>query len=509
MDQEIRVRFAPSPTGPLHIGGVRTALFNYLFAKRANGKFILRIEDTDQNRYVEGAEKYITKSLNWCGINPDEGVENGGPYGPYRQSERGDIYKKFADQLVESGHAYYAFDSQEELDSMRERLKNEKSEVQQYNFLTRGKMKNALNMEAEEVEERIQSGQPYVIRLKTPENEKIHLKDIVYGDIVFDSSQLDDKILFKSDGMPTYHLANVVDDHLMKITHVIRGSEWVNSTPIHLLLYRFLDWDNELPVFAHLPLILKPSGQGKLSKRDGDQMGFPVFPLQWRNPQTGELSSGYKESGYFPEAFVNILALLGWNPGDEQEVFSMEELVNKFSLDRIGKSGARFDPDKAKWFNHYYLSHKTNKELAEKYLPILYDKGLNPDLDYVEEVVALVKERANFVSDFWEQSFFFFKEPESYDPKVIKKKWKENTPDILTNIINMLEELQEFSEEKTEDEVKTYIQDNELSFGQVLNSLRLTLVGSGTGPSLFKIIEMLGRKESIKRIKHGIERINK
>jgi len=509
MDQEVRVRFAPSPTGPLHIGGVRTALFNYLFAKKTKGKFILRIEDTDQNRYVEGAEKYIVDSLNWCGIIPDEGIENDGPYGPYRQSERCDIYRRIAVQLVESGYAYYAFDTQEELDNMREKLKTEKSEVQQYNYLTRAEMKNSLVLDPAEVEDRLLSGQPYVIRLKVPENEKIHLKDIVYGDIFFDSSQLDDKILFKSDGMPTYHLANVVDDHLMKITHVIRGSEWINSTPIHLLLYHSLGWDKELPVFSHLPLILKPSGQGKLSKRDGDQMGFPVFPMQWRNPQTGEFSSGYKESGYFPEAFVNMLALLGWNPGDEQEIFSMQELISKFSLDRIGKSGARFDPEKAKWFNHYYLSRKDNKELAEKYLPILYNKGLNPDLGYVEKVVGLVKDRANFVQDFWEQSFYFFKEPENYDPKVIKKKWKENTPEILTGITKLLENIQKFSEENTENAVKSYIQDNELSFGQVLNSLRLTLVGSGTGPSLFKIIEMLGSEESMKRIKHGIERIEK
>lgn len=509
MNQEVRVRFAPSPTGPLHIGGVRTALFNYLFAKKNKGKFILRIEDTDLNRYVEGAEQYIIDSLNWSGIVPDEGVSYGGDFGPYRQSERKNIYKQYADKLVAEGFAYYAFDTPEELELLREKLQKEKSDIQQYNFATRIDMKNSLSMPEAEVKSWIYSGKPYVIRLKTPENEKIHLHDIVFGDISFDSSQLDDKILFKSDGMPTYHLANVVDDHLMKITHVIRGSEWINSTPIHILLYKYLGWENEIPEFAHMPLILKPAGKGKLSKRDGDKDGFPVFPLQWTNMETEEVSSGYRESGYFPEAFRNILVLLGWNPGGEQEIFSLDEMIEKFSLDRIGKSGARFDPEKACWFNHHYLLEKSNTELTELYLEIIHEKGYNPEFIYVKEIVALIKERANFVQDFWEQSFFFFEEPTEYDPKIVKKKWKENTPEILSQIIEALQSVSSFKEEEIEKIVKFYVENNEMGFGQVLNPLRLTLVGSGKGPSLFKIIEMLGKDETIKRIETGIEKIKK
>ena len=507
--KEVRVRFAPSPTGPLHIGGVRTALFNYLFARKHNGSFLLRIEDTDQNRYVEGAEKYIIESLKWCHIKVDEGVGLEGPYGPYRQSERKGIYKDYAEQLVEKGFAYYAFDTPEDLEAMRADLREQNSENQQYNAETRVNMRNSLTMDKKEVSSLIQQGNPYVIRLKLPEDEHITFKDLVLGDISFHSSQLDDKILFKSDGMPTYHLANVVDDYLMKISHVIRGSEWVNSTPSHVLLYRYFGWEDEMPAFAHMPLILKPSGKGKLSKRDGDKEGFPVFPLEWKNPDTGETSRGYRESGYFPEAFINILALLGWNPGDEKELMSVDEMVSLFSLEKIGKSGARFDPEKAKWFNHQYLVKKSNDELAKLYMPILEEKGIKKDLSFVSEVVGLVKERATFIHDFWEQSHYFFTAPENYDEKVIKKRWKEDTPDILKDIIKILQNIDDFQEERTESAVKAYITEKELGFGKVLNAIRLAIVGSGMGPSLFKIMEMIGKEESTVRIETAIERIKK
>ncbi|MCD4772043.1 MAG: glutamate--tRNA ligase [Bacteroidales bacterium] len=507
--KEVRVRFAPSPTGPLHIGGVRTALFNYLFAKKHNGTFILRIEDTDQNRYVKGAEDYIVNSLKWCNIKIDEGVGVGGKYAPYRQSERKDIYKKYAEQLINDGFAYYAFDTPDELEKMREKLKAEKSENQQYNFLSRTAMRNSLNLSQDEVEKLIESNTPHVIRLKVPENEKVEFTDLVHGKISFDSSLLDDKILFKSDGMPTYHLANVVDDYLMKISHVIRGSEWINSTPSHVLLYRFLGWENEMPEFAHMPLILKPNGKGKLSKRDGDALGFPVFPLEWTNPNTNEVSSGYRESGYFSDAFINILALLGWNPGTEQEIFSMKELTEIFSLDRIGKSGSRFDPEKAKWFNHQYLINKNNEELAFLYQEILKEKGIEVSDKLVIKVVDLIKERASFVSDFWKQSFFFFQKPTEYDPKVVKKKWKEDTSDTMKKILEVIENIEDFKSEIIEETVKNYIEKNELSFGKVLNPLRLCLVGSGKGPSLFHIAEIIGKEEVVERINNGIEKIKK
>ena len=507
--KEVRVRFAPSPTGPLHIGGVRTALFNYLFAKKNKGKFILRIEDTDQARYVKGAEDYIINSLKWCNILPEEGVGVGGEYGPYRQSERKDIYKKYAEQLVNKSFAYYAFDTTAELESMREKLKAEKINNQQYNFLSRTSMRNSLTLSADEVANLIKSGTPYVIRLKVPENEYVIFTDLVLGEITFKSSQLDDKILFKSDGMPTYHLANVVDDHLMKISHVIRGSEWVNSTPSHILLYNYLGWGNEMPQFAHMPLILKPSGKGKLSKRDGDALGFPVFPLEWTNIETNEVSAGYRESGYFPEAFINFLALLGWNPGTEQEIFSLSELTEIFSLERIGKSGSRFDPDKTKWFNHHYLVNKNNEELSSLYQDILIEKGIEVSNDFVIKVVDLIKERSNFISDFWEQSFFFFQKPTEYDAKVVKKRWKEDTPEIMKDILSVVENIEDFKADLIEEKVKNYIEKNELSFGKVLNPLRLCLVGSGKGPSLFHIAELIGKKEVVDRILNGINNIKK
>ncbi|MDZ7742930.1 MAG: glutamate--tRNA ligase [Bacteroidota bacterium] len=508
-NREVRVRFAPSPTGPLHIGGVRTALFNYLFTRKHGGKFLLRIEDTDQNRYVPGAEKYIVDSLAWCNINVDEGVGLGGPYAPYRQSERKDIYREYAEQLLSKGHAYYAFDTTEELEAMRQRLQEAKADSQQYNVASRGEMKNSLTLPEKEVKKRLDAGEAFVIRLKLPENERVEFDDIVLGHISFHSSQLDDKILFKSDGMPTYHLANVVDDHLMKISHVIRGSEWVNSTPAHILLYRYLGWEDEIPEFAHMPLILKPSGKGKLSKRDGDKEGFPVFPLEWKNPETGEVSGGYKESGYFSEAFVNILALLGWNPGDDKEIMSMEEMTELFSLGKIGKSGSRFDPEKARWFNHQYLQKKSDEELAGLFLPMLEEKGISEEKAFVEEVIGMVKERVNFVSELWDQSHFFFQAPDEYDEKVVKKRWKEDTPGMMEDIKSRLEQLDDFREEEIEKSVKSYIEEKEFGFGKVLNALRLCMVGSGMGPSLFKIIEMIGKAESMQRIEKAIREINK
>lgn len=404
--KSVRVRFAPSPTGPLHIGGVRTALYNYLFAKRNNGTFILRIEDTDQLRYVPGAEEYIIESLKWCGIRYDEGPGIGGDYGPYRQSERQNLYRDFANQLIDNGYAYYAFDTPQELEEMRERLKAEKSDSQQYDVKTRGGMTNSLTLSQDETQHRISSGEPYVIRIKIPENEIIVVNDLIRGKVEVRSELLDDKVLFKSDGMPTYHLANIVDDHLMDISHVIRGEEWLPSAPLHVFLYRCFKW--EAPQFAHLPLLLKPDGNGKLSKRDGDRLGFPVFPLKWEDPISRDVSSGYRESGYFPEAFINMLALLGWNPGTEQEIFSLEELTKEFSLERVGKSGSKFDPDKAKWFNHKYLVEISNTKLAEQFAPYIAERGITVDLGFVEKVVEIIKERANFVSDFWEQSSFFF-----------------------------------------------------------------------------------------------------
>ncbi len=504
---KVRVRFAPSPTGPLHIGGLRTALFNYLFAKKYNGDFILRIEDTDQARYVPGAEEYIIESLNWCNIKIDEGITVGGLYEPYRQSERKDIYSKYAKQLIDSGDSYYAFDTPDDLDQMRERLKAEKSSTQQYNAITRGSMKNSLSLTNEEVKRLLESGEPYVIRFKMPGNDEVIVNDLIRGNVIVNTSELDDKVLFKSDGMPTYHLANIVDDHLMKITHVIRGEEWLPSTPLHVLLYKAFGWENEMPEFAHMPLTLKPDGKGKLSKRDGDRLGFPVFPLQWTNPLTKEVFSGFRESGYFPEAFINILAFLGWNPGTEQEIFSMDELIKAFSLERIGKSGSRFDPEKAKWYNHQYLIKKSNDELAELYQSILKEKGIDADLNYIKNICALIKERVNFVSEFWDQSYYFFEAPTEYDTKVIKKRWKENTPDILKDIIDILDKSEPFNTENTEKLVKDHIQKNELNMGQVLNVLRLTLVGSAKGPGLFNIMELLGKIEVIKRIEAGLQNI--
>ena len=500
--KEVRVRFAPSPTGPLHIGGVRTALYNYLFARNHGGKFILRIEDTDQNRFVPGAEDYILESFEWCGIEFDEGIHKGGPYAPYRQSERKEIYREYAEKLIETGDAYYAFDTPEELDALRKKLESEKAVNTSYSSLSRKEMKNSLILTKEEVQSKIESGDDYVIRFKMPENEEIKFQDIIRGKVIVNSSTLDDKVLFKSDGMPTYHLANIVDDHLMEITHVIRGEEWLPSLPLHVLLYKAFGWKS--PQFAHMPLTLKPDGKGKLSKRDGDRLGFPVFPLEWKNPQTGEVSSGYRESGYFPEAFINILAFLGWNPGTEQEIFSMKELIEAFSLERVGKAGSRFDPEKAKWYNHQYLIRKRDKELARLYQLILKEKGIDASDDYVAKVVGLIKERANFVKDFWDQSSFFFVAPGSYDAKAVKKRWKAQSYDQMQELRQILVSIAEFNSENIERIIKNWIEKNEYSIGAVMNAFRLLIVGATIGPHLFDILALIGKEESIQRIKNGL-----
>jgi glutamyl-tRNA synthetase len=507
MSNEIRVRFAPSPTGPLHIGGVRTALYNYLFSRAHGGKMILRIEDTDQTRFVPGAEQYIVDSLEWSGIKFDEGVHVGGPYAPYRQSERKELYHQFADRLVKNGHAYYAFDTPEELDALRKDHKSRK-ETFQYCTSTRKKLKNSLTMPAEEVQRLIDHGTHYVIRILIPEHEQVTVHDLIRGEVKVATDQIDDKVLFKSDGMPTYHLANVVDDHLMQITHVIRGEEWLPSAPMHVLLYRYLGWEDTMPKFAHLPLLLKPDGNGKLSKRDGDRLGFPVFPLQWKDPLSGEVSSGYRESGYFPEAFINMLAMLGWNPGTEKELFFLEELVRHFSLERVHKAGAKFDPEKAKWYNHHYLIRHTDSEIAQLFLPLLKEKGIMPAADHVEKVCGLVKERVQFIAELWDQSWFFFKAPENYDEQIIKKRWTPETGGILAGLAAALEKTAPFSREMIEANIKGYIQLQQLNSGQIMNTLRLCMVGASLGPDLVSIMELIGREETVKRIHSAIEKIS-
>ena len=490
----------------MHIGGMRTALFNYLVAKKNNGDFILRIEDTDQTRFMEGAEQYIIESLRWCGIEFNEGVNIGGPYAPYRQSERKEIYKKYAEQLVHSGHAYYAFDTPEEIENLRKEFEANKKTFT-YNSAVRKSLKNSLVLPESETRKRIESGEHYVIRFKIPENEEVCFNDIIRGSMVVQTNTLDDKVLYKSDGMPTYHLANVVDDYLMKISHVIRGEEWLPSTPLHVLLYRAFGWENEMPEFAHLPLILKPDGKGKLSKRDGDRLGFPVFPLQWLNPETKEITSGYRESGYFPDAFINIIALLGWNSGTEQEIFNMNDLIKIFSLDRIIKSGAKFDPDKAKWFNHQYLIQKSDEELAQLFQIILKEKNINVPDSFVVKIVSMIKERANFVKDFWDESSFFFVAPVEFDEKAVAKNWKENTQDLLSEAKNILSQSNPFSAEIIHENFKIFIDKQGIGFGQMMVPLRIALVGSSKGPDLVQIIEMLGKEEVIKRIKYALNKI--
>ncbi len=499
-----RVRFAPSPTGPLHIGGVRTALYNYLFAKQNGGSFLLRIEDTDQTRFVKGAEEYIIEAFDWLGIPFDEGVHAGGKFGPYKQSERKEIYQGYAQQLLDNGWAYYAFDTAEELDAKRKAYEAEKRNFQ-YDATTRLSMNNSLSLREAEVQEKLSDGTPFVVRFKFPADTKILVNDLIRGEVRINSNLLDDKVLYKSDGMPTYHLANIVDDHLMEITHVIRGEEWLPSAPLHVMLYRAFGW--EAPKFAHLPLLLKPDGNGKLSKRDGDRLGFPVFPLQWESPETGESSSGYRESGYLPEAVINMLALLGWNPGTEQEIFSLEELTEKFSLEKISKSGAKFDPEKARWFNHQYILMKSDEELAEIFNKELENRSITVPFTKVERAVGLVKERVYFLTEFWEQSNFLFQAPENYDPQVIQKRWKEDTAERLKEIVTILQEVTPFDKNIAHDKVVNYIKENELNMGQIMNCLRLSIVGAAKGPDLFDIIEFLGVDEVANRICKAINTI--
>jgi glutamyl-tRNA synthetase len=499
MSNPIRVRFAPSPTGPLHIGGVRTALFNYLFAKKNNGVFFLRIEDTDQNRFVPGAEEYIMEALEWLGIAPDETIGKNEKFGPYKQSERKHLYQQYADELILSGNAYYAFDTPEALDAHRKQHE-EQGKTFIYNWHNREKLDTSLVISASATAKRIAAGEDYVIRFKTPVNETLHLQDIIRGEVKFETNLLDDKVLFKSDGMPTYHLANIVDDHLMETSHVIRGEEWLPSMPLHVLLYRAFGW--EAPEFAHLPLILKPVGNGKLSKRDGDKLGFPVFPLEWKTAEG--VSSGYREKGFFPEAVINFLALLGWNDGTEQELFSLEELVQKFDLNRVHKAGAKFDPEKNKWFNHHYLVKRNDADLAEAFAPIVADRGIDSyELAKLEKIVSLIKERANFVSEFWDLSDFFFVAPTSYDEKA-RKNWKEETPALMQELISVLSEITDFTSSNIETIVKDWMTKNEIGMGKVMQPFRLSLVGALKGPHLFDIVELIGKKETIKRIEKAI-----
>ncbi|OBX21668.1 MULTISPECIES: glutamate--tRNA ligase [Bizionia] len=500
MSKPVRVRFAPSPTGPLHIGGVRTALFNYLFAKKHNGTFILRIEDTDQNRFVEGAENYIEESLKWCGITVDEGVNTNEKFGPYRQSERKEIYKKYADQLIANGKAYYAFDAADDLDTHRKNHEAEgKTFIYNWHNREKGRLVNSLVLSAEETQAKLDAGDDYVIRFLSPQDETLHLTDIIRGKMTIDTNILDDKVLFKSDGLPTYHLANIVDDHLMEISHVIRGEEWLPSLALHYQLYDAFGW--EKPEFAHLPLILKPTGKGKLSKRDGDKLGFPVFPLAYKDHQTGDVSLGYREAGYFPEAVVNFLAFLGWNPGTEQEIFSMDELIAAFDLNRVNKAGARFDPDKTKWFNHHYMQEQYNDDLAITFKQIQPELA-EIDVNYVELVVALIKERATFVTDFWALSHFFFQTPTDLDEKAVKKAWKEDSPELMTQVVSVIESVEDFTVENLQTELKGWITKNEIGFGKVMMPLRLALVGALQGPEVFDIMYLIGKEETKRRIEN-------
>ncbi len=503
----VRVRFAPSPTGPLHIGGVRTALYNYLFAKKHGGTFILRIEDTDQTRYVANAEKYIVDAMEWCGIPFDEAPGKNEKFGPYRQSERKHLYKQYADKLIENGNAYYAFDTAEELDVERKKAEENK-EPFIYNHSTRNSLNNSLTLSKEAVAAKIEAGEKYVVRFKMfdPSAEVsniISADDLIRGNVTFRKELLDDKVLFKSDGMPTYHLANIVDDHLMEISHVIRGEEWLPSLPLHIALYEALEWN--VPEFAHLPLILKPVGKGKLSKRDGDKLGFPVFPLEYTNEANGEVSRGYKEDGYLADAFVNMLALLGWNPGTDQEIFSLEELTESFSLDRVSKSGAKFSPEKTNWFNQQYLQQKDNKDIANLFAAILEEKGISSEINYIETVVGLVKERAVFVKDLWELSDFFFASPTEFNAKASKKQWKADTGNLMSEVIEVIKSIDDFSSENIERIVKEWITSKEIGFGKVMQPLRLSLVGALKGPHLFDIAFMIGKEETLKRIQKAID----
>ncbi|MDT8347449.1 MAG: glutamate--tRNA ligase [Flavobacteriaceae bacterium] len=505
MSATVRVRFAPSPTGPLHIGGLRTALFNYLFAKKHQGSFILRIEDTDQKRYVNGAEEYIIKALNWCGLSLDEGPNIGGGFGPYRQSERKDIYKKYADLLLDNGHAYLAFDQPEALEQLRDNAQA-KGKTFVYGPSSRIGLDNSLSLSEADVRQRLDKGEAYVIRFKIPEQETIVFKDLIRGDLQVQSAVLDDKILFKSDGMPTYHLANVVDDHLMQISHVIRGEEWLPSLALHVLLYRAFEWD--APQFAHLPLILKPEGKGKLSKRDGDKMGVPVFPMDWVDPQSGERIPGYKEQGYLPEALINMLALLGWNPGIERELFQLDELVAAFDLEKINKSGARFDPEKTRWFQQQYFFKSNPKTIADELVKLLTSEDLVAEASLVQKVVALMKERAAFTHELLELSRFFFEAPKDYDQKALQKAVKPETAAILDNVLELLEKAEPFEAEELQQNLKSFIEQQAVGFGKVMMPLRLALVGNLSGPDVFLILALLGKTESKKRLERFLNAIN-
>jgi glutamyl-tRNA synthetase len=501
-ERKVRVRFAPSPTGPLHIGGVRTALYNYLFAKQKGGDFLLRIEDTDSQRFVPGAEEYILESFKWLNIPFDEGVGDGGQYGPYRQSERKEIYKEYVNKLIESGHAYLAFDTPGEIELKRKEISNF-----QYDSSTRMKMKNSLTLSEQEVKELIDAGHKYVVRIKIEPGEDIRVQDLIRGEVIINSTILDDKVLYKTaDSLPTYHLANIVDDHLMQITHVIRGEEWLSSAPLHVLLYRFLGWEDSMPEFAHLPLLLKPEGGGKLSKRDGDRLGFPVFPLEWIDPLSGDKSTGYRESGYMPEAVINFLVLLGWNPGNDQEIMSIDELIKVFDLKNCSKSGAKFDYEKGKWFNHQYIQKYDNNALAEMFLPVLSEMGLsNISFDYVVKVVGLMKERVNLIPDFREQTSYFFIAPALYDEKTVKKRWKQDSANQLKELTEVLKNCNPFDVENTESTVKSWIEEKGYNLGAVMNVLRLALVGKAIGPHIFVLTEAIGKEETIKRIEKAIE----
>ena len=500
-DRKVRVRFAPSPTGALHIGGVRTALYNYLFARQHGGDLVFRIEDTDSNRFVPGAEEYIIESFRWLGIKFDEGVSFGGEHGPYRQSERRSIYKKYVDQLLAADKAYIAFDTPEQLEAKRAEIQNF-----QYDARTRCEMTNSLTLPKEEVERRIADGEQYVVRFKVEPGIDVHIDDMIRGHVVIKSDILDDKVLYKSaDELPTYHLANIVDDHLMEITHVIRGEEWLPSAPLHVLLYRAFGWEDTMPTFAHLPLLLKPEGKGKLSKRDGDRLGFPVFPLEWHDPKTGDVSSGYRESGYFPEAVVNFLALLGWNPGTEQELFTLDELVEAFDIHKCSKAGARFDYQKGIWFNHEYMLKKSNEEVANLFAPIVANNGVDESMERITKVVAMMKDRVNFVKELWPLCSFFFIAPTEYDEKTVKKRWKADSAKVMGELADVLEGIDDFSVEGQEPLVMKWVEEKGYKLGDVMNAFRLTLVGIGKGPGMFDISAFLGKEETLKRLRKAIE----
>ena len=500
-ERKVRVRFAPSPTGPLHIGGVRTALYNYLFARQHGGDLIFRIEDTDSTRFVPGAEEYIIEAFKWLGIQFDEGVSFGGQHGPYRQSERRDIYKRYVQQLLDEGKAYYAFDTPDELNAKREEIQNF-----QYDASTRGMMRNSLSLPADEVDKLLKEGAQYVVRFKIEPGRDVHVDDMIRGDVKINSSILDDKVLYKSaDQLPTYHLANIVDDHLMEVSHVIRGEEWLPSAPLHVLLYEAFGWTDTMPRFAHLPLLLKPTGNGKLSKRDGDKLGFPVFPLEWHDPKSGEVSSGYRESGYLPEAVINFLALLGWNPGNDQELMSMDEMVKLFDLSHCSKAGARFDYVKGIWFNHEYIQRASDEAIAAQFMPIVKSHGIDETPERVKQVVGMMKNRVNFVKELWDLCSFFFIAPESYDEKTVKKRWKADSAKVMTDLAAVLESLDDFSLEHQESVINQWIEDNELGMGNVMNAWRLTLVGEGKGPHMYDISAFLGKEETLRRMRKAID----